>query len=747
MKNPFRSNAGGPASETVYKRLTVLLVRPSKYDDEGYVIRHHRGTQPSNTLSCLYSLTQDAVEQGALDGLDLRVHVYDEIVTHVDPKRLGRKFRRKNTKVLVGLVGVQTNQFPRAQDLARQFKAEGFDVMIGGFHVSGAIAMSDTLPPECKETIDAGVTLVMGEVEEQWVNLLRDAAMDRLQPLYDFLDDKPDLYDKPVPQTFPETQKKFVMTATGTIDAGRGCPFGCSFCTIINVQGRKMRTRGAEHIIDRIRENYNLGGKRKGVRHYFFTDDNFARNPTWEAIFDGLIRLREVEGKPVDFMMQVDTLAANIPDFVEKAARAGCVQVFIGMESLRDDNLYAAGKRQNKTQDYREMIARWHAVGVICHAGYIIGFPHDTYERVMEDVRVLKDELLLDQVSFFMLTPLPGSEDHQTAVRNGVTLDPDYNNYDSYHTTTPHPKMSAEEWTRAFEEAWKTFYSFDQMRKILLRQNPHTYWATIKNFIWYRAGIIERAHPMVTGFVRWKKRKTRRPGLPIESRWSYFKRRVKEHAYLLTEYAKLYFEMQELWLETRIRREEYAFLGDLRKLASQSRQEVKVNWGRVHAVMGERLGAVRDSVESRASLLGATMTERLYAVRGGLGSRASELGGSMGERLDAVRDSLETSVQQTGKNFSARALAVQNAFADLQINYLPPMKRPSRPRRFLRRINIFSMRRIETRKHLTDYWRRTGYSLRRFRFWRLNPFTLTWNLARDTKYTLNFYLFMKAEKY
>ncbi len=127
---------------------------------------------------------------------------------------------------------------------------------------------------------------------------------------------------------------------------------------------------------------------------------------------------------------------------MEKAARAGCVQVFIGMETIRDDNLEAGGKRQNKAADYREMIAAWHREGVVCHVGYIIGFPHDTYERVMEDVRALRDELLVDQASFFMLTPLPGSEDHRRAVEAGVAMDPDYNNFDSFHPTVPHPRMS-----------------------------------------------------------------------------------------------------------------------------------------------------------------------------------------------------------------------------------------------------------------------------------------------------------------
>ena len=131
-------------------------------------MRHWRGTLPSNTLSCLHSLTEDVVRSGELGSVGVRVELIDEIVSRVDPAALGRRHRRDGAKVVVGLVGVQTNQFPRAQDLARQFKAQGFDVIIGGFHVSGAIAMSPTTPPECQDMLDAGVTLVLGEVEGRW---------------------------------------------------------------------------------------------------------------------------------------------------------------------------------------------------------------------------------------------------------------------------------------------------------------------------------------------------------------------------------------------------------------------------------------------------------------------------------------------------------------------------------------------------------------------------------------------------
>ncbi len=733
----------GPAP---YRRLTVILIRPSKYDDEGYVIRHWRGTLPSNTLSCLTSLTEDVARSGVLGDVEVRVEVIDEIVTRVDPRRLGRRHRRPGTKVVVGLVGVQTNQYPRAQDLARQFRAEGFDVLIGGFHVSGAVAMSAAMPPECQEMIDAGVTLVLGEVEDEWGPILRDAVHDRLQPVYNLLSRLPDLSDKPLPRASFATQKKFVLTASGTIDAGRGCPFFCSFCTIINVQGRKMRARGAEHILKQVRENYHLKGRR-GIRHYFFTDDNFSRNPHWEAIFDGLIRMREEEGLQIDFMMQVDTQATKIPRFVEKAARAGCVQVFIGLEAIREDNLKAGGKPQNKAAEYREMIARWHEAGVVCHTGFIIGFPGDTYARVMEDVRTLRETLLVDQASFFMLTPLPGSRDHQVAVARGVPLDPDYNRFDSFHAVMPHPTMTPEEWARAFRDAWATFYSFDYMRQSLLRQNPHTYWAVLKNLIWYRAGMIEGAHPMITGFFRLKDRTSRRPTFPIEGRWRFARRRVREIAYVLREYAKLYFEVMDLWLQTRIRREDYGFLGDLRRLAAQSMQEAKVNWARVHAAAAARLGALQDGLGVQGAALNAIMSARLAAISEALGTRATAFCDSVAERAGTLRARVDRSLQDAGRRVKSGAQAIHLALGDLRLPALPPLNPPPAVVRALRRLNPLSLARLEYDQALTDYWLRTRRALARLELWRINPFALSWNAARGARRSLLFLFAMLGERY
>jgi radical SAM superfamily enzyme YgiQ (UPF0313 family) len=724
----------------------VVLIRPSKYDDDGYVVRHWRGTLPSNTLACLNSLTEDVVRSGELGAIDVRVETIDETVTRVDAPSIGRRYRREDTKVVVGLAGVQTNQFPRAHDLACQFKAEGFDVIIGGFHVSGAMAMSPATPPECQELMDAGITLVLGEVEGRWSGILQDAVADRLQPLYDFLAEPPDLAAWPLPRASRRTQKKFVVSRNGTIDAGRGCPFFCSFCTIINVQGRKMRSRGAEAVLAQIRENY--GTNSRGVRHYFFTDDNFSRNPQWEAIFDGLIAMREAEGLDIDFMMQVDTQAASIPRFVEKAARAGCVQVFVGIESVRDDNLKAGGKPQNKAEGYREMVARWHEVGVVCHAGFIIGFPYDTYERVMEDVRALAETILVDHASFFMLMPIPGSRDHLVAMESGAPLDPDYNNYDSCHATSQHPRMSRDEWQRAFRDAWTEFYSPEHMRRALLAQNPHTYWGVLKNYIWYRASMIEGAHPMLTGFFRRKDRRSRRATFQVERRWPFFRRRAREVAHVARAYAGLYLEMQELWLQTRIRRDDYWFLGDLRRLGPRSLHAVKLTWGRVHAALPQRIAALQAQVGAEVGGLSATLVERIGALSSALGSRAAPLRSSVAERADAVRFQIEDAIGscvELGRG--GRKLAMQAALADLRLQELPSAPPPWSFRRQVARVNPFSLSRLEHDPTLTANLLRMRQAVARLQFWRVNPLALAFNAARRVRQSVVFLIALAGNRY
>ncbi len=241
------------------------------------------------------------------------------------------------------------------------------------------------------------------------------------------MNDLPGIEHVPTPH-LPASVIKRTYGANASFDAGRGCPFQCSFCTIINVQGRKSRRRSPDDVERIVRDN-----AAQGILRFFITDDNFARNKDWEPIFDRLIQLREVEKIKIRLIIQVDTLCHRMPNFIEKAARAGVKRVFIGLENINPDNLVAAKKKQNKITEYRKMLLAWKNVGVITYAGYILGFPNDTPERIRRDIEIIKKELPVDLLEFFFLTPLPGSEDHKKLLEKGVWMDPDLNKYDLNH--------------------------------------------------------------------------------------------------------------------------------------------------------------------------------------------------------------------------------------------------------------------------------------------------------------------------
>jgi radical SAM superfamily enzyme YgiQ (UPF0313 family) len=414
----------------------------------------------------------------------------------------------------VFLVGVQTNQFPRALDMARELRARGVAVVIGGFHVSGCLSMLDALPDELQEALDLGVVLFAGEAEGHIDQLLRDLLANQPQPIYNFIADLPALQGAPAPFLPPERLQRY-SPPIGSFDAGRGCPFQCSFCTIINVQGRKSRHRSADDVERLLRAHLE-----RGVHRFFITDDDFARNQNWEEILDRVIELREREQLEFTFLIQVDALAYRIPNFIDKCRRAGCLRVFIGLETINPDNLVHARKRQNRIGEYRRMLQAWRAAGVITFCGYILGFPEDTEESIGRDIEILKRELPVDCLEFFVLTPLPGSEDHQKLARSGVPMQTDMNNYDLEHVCAPHGRMTAAAWQRVYHRAWSSYYSLEHIETLLRRAIATGIPARrlMMSLVVFRGmPLIENIHPLQGGYLRRKIRRTRRPGSARDS--------------------------------------------------------------------------------------------------------------------------------------------------------------------------------------------------------------------------------------
>ena len=484
---------------------------------------------PSNSLAAVYGIAADCVERQVL-GPDVAVDIeaIDETNTRIDVPALLARFRRHGDFGLVALVGVQSNQYPRALDIARPFREAAIPVAMGGFHVSGCLSMLDGRAIGLDACREMGIAMFAGEAETRLDIVLRDAAERRLAPIYDFTKDLPGMEGSPVP-FLPKRYVARTLDVSASFDAGRGCPYQCTFCTIINVQGRKSRYRSANDVEHLVRLNWA-----HGIFKFFITDDNFARNKEWEAIFDRLIELREKGGIPLALMVQVDVLCHKIPNFVEKAKRAGVTRVFIGLENINPDNLAAAKKRQNKITEYRKMLLAWKTQGIMTLAGYILGFPADTPETIRRDIAIIQKELPLDVLEFFCLTPLPGSEDHQTLWKNGIPMEEDLNNYELEHVCTAHPEMSKQEWEAIYHEAWSLYYTPQHM-KTLLRRTAATggpMGSLVKLlFTFSTTDRIEKVHPLQSGILRLRHPSERRPGLPRETPWVFWPRFAWETLY------------------------------------------------------------------------------------------------------------------------------------------------------------------------------------------------------------------------
>jgi hypothetical protein len=533
-----------PSATSTKRRFCLILVKPTHYCDDGYPIRWFRSAIPSNSLACLYGIARECAERNVLgDDVAIEIHAIDEANTRIRVPQIAALIEAADAGMVM-LVGVQSNQTPRALDIARPLRAKGIQIAIGGFHMSGVISMVDGDDAALREAQSMGLSVFAGEAEGRLEEVLCDAFSGRLKPLYNYMNDLPSIDGAPFPILERERLKR-TSGATTSFDAGRGCPYQCSFCTIINVQGRKSRRRSPDDIEQIVRSNWA-----QGVSRFFITDDNFARNKDWESILDRLIQLREVDKIDLSLIIQVDTMCHRLVNFIPKCQRAGVKKAYIGLENINPANLMAAKKKQNKITEYRKMLLEWQKAGILVYAGYITGFPQDTAESILNDLEVIKNELPIDVLEIHYLTPLPGSEDHQKLFRAGAWMEPDLNQYDLHHIACGHPRMSREEWAYAYRESWKRYYSYEHCETVMRRAAALRAFGNVLFVLtWFKASFeLENCHPVESGLLRLKSRRDRRPTLPIESIWAFYPKYFAELIRKTTGWARIYLRLRMIYV-------------------------------------------------------------------------------------------------------------------------------------------------------------------------------------------------------
>jgi radical SAM superfamily enzyme YgiQ (UPF0313 family) len=545
------------------RTVRVYFIKPSRYDEEGYVQFFRYGVQPNNTLTVLAALNDAFNKRYSVErNVYLETVIWDEICDGVVSPEVIRAIREKaredGVELLVGLSGVQSNQYPRGRDLALQFVGQGVCTMMGGFHVSG-------YPDSCKFLNECGVTTVIGEADNLWGEIIEDYLRGELKLNYSVREGiraktgqndilVPLITDAQLPVIDDRYLTRFFNEAMTTLDTSRGCPFTCSYCSVKNVMGRTMRSREPGAVVQWVRDAI----RHHGIESLFLVDDDFFRSPRWEEILSGLVEVKR-ESPQLSFMMQVDVDASCYADvapgetetakhrrsrrFVDLAARAGCYQAFVGIESLNPDNLNLATKYQNTDdrqhrfkldeararvlEKYRRVVANWHRVGVSVHAGYMLGFPFDGPDCGRIAARTLR-KLGFDIVSFFIMTPLPGTEDQVRYAKEGQIVDWDFNSLDSQHVTLKHERLDRDSWMRAYREAFTGFYSFPRLMKTIftvvggLGLSIEARRSTLRQFLYYFFSYRQGRHPMVGGVWQIRRRDVRRAVITDEEASRYY---------------------------------------------------------------------------------------------------------------------------------------------------------------------------------------------------------------------------------
>jgi hypothetical protein len=340
-----------------------------------------------------------------------------------------------------------------------------------------------------------------------------------------------------------------------------------------------------------------------------------------------------------------------------------------------------------------------------------------------------------------MLTPLPGSHDHREMKKRGEWMDPDFNKRDSFHATIKHPRMTAEDWTEAYEDAWKSFYSKDNMIKILSRwsDNPKVYWNLMSIFFWYKnAALIEKEHPMIAGFFRLRERKARRPGFAIDALPVHLWKRAKETTHLFISWAKFVKEMEEVWLQTRKKSEtEERWMEQLQKLQAEVWQALRIGelqklYATGKGALPQKALALLDPFEELSSkiLLTRTDLDRFLKQWGKLRERIQELRLRESEAAHAWLDemySIHASIR-----LGNRIHEWHDAYARLRHSL------PSKARLSFVKFDALNNRVVYSRQELQRIWSHSLTNLRQMKLWEIQPWKLTTAVVKDFFLTTSF---------
>jgi radical SAM superfamily enzyme YgiQ (UPF0313 family) len=331
-----------------------------------------------------------------------------------------------------------------------------------------------------------GVSLALAEAELIWLPILQDAIRGELQPVYGH--DQRWAEELHSPVLIPPSKRdlrRYVIPMLGVYPA-RGCPFTCNFCSVIKIAGRQIRGQPIDTTLESLRK-----AKAAGVRMVMFTSDNFNKYGDAKELLKQMIE----EDIRMPFFVQCDTQIAKQEELVSLLGRAGCFEMFVGVESFSRKTLLAAHKTQNYPSTYSDIVRLCSKHGIVSHFSNIIGFPEDTAHSIREHLDVLRG-LDPDVASFYILCPIPGTEQYDDFLASGCITERNLDRFDGTTPTWNHPNLAPRDLQDLLFYCYRRFYSASHMWKTAV----HSLRAdSIGGMVPYLG------HPLFSRFAAWRR--------------------------------------------------------------------------------------------------------------------------------------------------------------------------------------------------------------------------------------------------
>ncbi len=359
-------------------------------------------------------------------------------------------------------ITVNTSNAPHCYEISRIFREKGTKVVFGGPHVT-------LLPDEAGLYCD---TVLVGEGEGIWP-LFLDDFFNGIDKARYISDTPPGLEHLPVPRWDILRHRSSLMK--GAVFATRGCPYHCRYCNLKQIYHDCFRTRPQDEVIEEI--------KKIKSRYFVFWDDNFFADSAY-----ALELMRKLKPLRKRWAAQVTLADCSNDELLNAAHDAGCLYLFIGLESFSEASLLDAGKKINCIDEYEKVIRNLHRHGIMIQAGIIFGFDSDSTD-VFENTLHACEQLGIDGATVSILTPLPRTPIYQEMKREGRLITGDWSRYDGKTQVAYIPKrMSPEQLYAGYMDFRRRFYSFPSFMKRMRVSRTHIFYNFLIN-LGYRLSL------------------------------------------------------------------------------------------------------------------------------------------------------------------------------------------------------------------------------------------------------------------